>query len=90
MMDILAAVFAIFSAIGFVFALVFSDEDWSPWIGAISSFILLTGIFFFRYSKDAPKEIRTEQPPQIDTIIEIRSGILDTTYVYRFYKEDKK
>ena len=89
MIDTIVAVCSILSAIGFGFALIGSDEDWSPWVGAISAVILITTIFF-RMSKDEPKEIRTEQPPQIDTIIEIRSGIPDTSYVYRFYKENKK
>jgi len=91
MIDIIATVFSILAAFGFGFALIGSDEKWAPWVGSISAAILITGIFFGGYKDEQkPKEIRTKQPPQIDTIIEIRNSIPDTSYVYRFYKEDKR
>ena len=40
--------------------------------------------------RESPKtEITTSIPPQIDTVITIRSGVSDTTYVYKFNPTEK-
>jgi len=72
-------------------AIFFDEEDWSIWVMCICAVVAISCIFFGMYEDEQkPKEIRTEQPPQIDTIIEIRNSVPDTTYVYIFYKENKK
>ena len=79
------------SIVGLIVAAINCTEDWSGWVGGICGAVAITCIFFgLAQDEKQPKEIRTEQPPQIDTIIEIRSGIPDTTYVYIFHKEEEK
>lgn len=72
-------------------AIFFTEEDWGMWVGCICAVVAISCVFLWMYEEEQkPKEIRTKQPPQIDTIIEIRNSIPDTTYVYIFYKEDEK
>ena len=80
-----------FSIVGLIVAAINCTEDWSGWVGGICGAVAITCIFFgLAQDEKQPIKVHTEQSPQIDTIIEIRSGIPDTTYVYIFHKEDKK
>ena len=80
------------SVLGLVVAVIFfTEEDWAVWVGSICAVVAITCSFFWiaQYEKK-PIKVHTKQQPQIDTIIEIRNKIPDTTYVYIFHKEDKK
>lgn len=74
-----------------VAATFFTEEDWSVWVGCICAVVAIICIFVGMAQDDKkPIKVHTKQQPQIDTIIEIRNRIPDTTYVYIFTKEDKK
>ena len=76
------------SIIGFIVAAVaFPEEDWSVWGGCICVVVAISCIFFgIAQGEKKPIRVHTKQQPQIDTIIEIRNKIPDTTYVYIFTK----
>lgn len=80
------------SVIGLIVAAVFFiDEDWSVWVGGICAVVAISCIIFgMAQDEKKPIKVHTKQQPQIDTIIEIRNRIPDTTYVYIFTKKNKK
>ena len=72
-------------------AIFFDEEDWSIWVMCICAMVAISCIFFGMVQDEKkPIKVHTKQQPQIDTIIEIRNSIPDTSYVYIFYKENKK
>ena len=79
------------SVVGLFVAAISCNEDWSGWVGGICAVVAITCLFFgIAQDEKKPIRVHTKQQPQIDTIIEIRNKIPDTTYVYIFHKEDKK
>ena len=80
------------SVIGLIVAVIFfSEEDWSAWVMGICAVVAIISCISLCIAQDKkPIKVHTKQQPQIDTIIEIRNKIPDTTYVYIFHKEDKK
>lgn len=90
----IAMILFFISAVSLVVAAAcYAEEDWSVWVGGICAVVAISCIIF-GIAQDAKKPIRvhTKQQPQIDTIVEIRNRIPDTTYVYIFTKtkEEKK
>ena len=82
--------FFLVSIVGLFVAAIFCTEDWSGWVGGICAVVLISCIFFsIAQDEKQPIKVHTKQQPQIDTIIEIRNNIPDTTYVYIFHKEEK-
>ena len=83
------------SVLGLIVAVIFfTEEDWSVWVGGICAVVAIISSISLCIVQDEKKTIKvhTRQQPQIDTIIEIRNKIPDTTYVYIFTKtkEDKQ
>lgn len=75
------------SAVGLIVAVIFSEEDWSGWVGCICAVVAINCLIFGIVSDGKkPIKVHTKLQPQIDTIIEIRNKIPDTTYVYIFTK----
>lgn len=75
------------SAVGLIVAVIFSEEDWSGWVGCICAVVAINCLIFgIVQDVKKPIKVHTKQQPQIDTIIEIRNKIPDTTYVYIFTK----
>lgn len=90
----IAMILFLVSVGGFIVtAIFFSEEDWSVWVGCICAVVAIICIFVgIAQDEKKPIKVHAKQQPQIDTIIEIRNRIPDTTYVYIFTKtkEDEK
>ena len=79
--------FSVSIVVFIVVAVFFIEEDWSGWIGGICTVVAIICIFVgIAQNEKKPTKVHTKQQPQIDTIIEIRNKIPDTTYVYIFIK----
>jgi len=75
----------------FVVTVFFADEDWSVWVELPCALLaIITMLIGIATEDKKPRVVHTKTPPQIDTVITIRSRIPDTTYIYTFSKEEQK